>query len=203
MYLTSFSSIIPGQQRQVNVFFADTAATVDEVMMLVNLIKARNASIILADGTEFSTNQDGSLNFKELAGLFGNLVRFVKNTRQLRAKDHFNAPLAVIGQSALEEAVENANKLMAQKKRAPVKSEPSTRQRPVEASPSTAASMAAPVSSQPSEPSGLAGMQEEAVVEEPQHHYETIGRTNVLNLSDDSDDDDELFADMKPTFKPH
>lgn len=182
-----------GQQKQVNVFFADVATTVDEAMAFINFAKATNASIILADGTQLGRNDDGSLSFKDLAGLFGNLIRHCRLLRQASASENYNAPLQPIGQAALEAAAENAIK---PKKKAAVKAEkkePSSEE--VE---STAANV---TSAAPESPARTSLLPERA--EEPDWRqtaqYETLGTTNTLNL-DDSDDDDALFDDMTPTF---
>jgi hypothetical protein len=169
-----------GQTKPVYVFFADVAMTVDQVMGYLNLIKSMNAFIILADGTELAATPEGVLSYKELAGLFGNLIRAVKLLRQARAKEYYNLPLPPVGHDVLAEAA--AKK--ATRSKPAVKSEP--------AEPSAAAE---PVPAK-------ASSSEELEIEppQPQHHYETIGKTNVLALSD-SDDDDSLFDDMQPTFK--
>lgn len=93
-----------GQKRQVNVFFADVAATVDQAMAYLNTIKSVNATIILADGTELASRPEGALTYRELAGLFGNVIRALKTLRQASAKVEYNAPLLPVDYDVLAEA---------------------------------------------------------------------------------------------------
>lgn len=190
---------------KVNIFFADVATTVDEVMAFINLAKSTNASIILADGTEFSRNQDGALSYKDLAGLFGNLIRGVQSLRRARATgDLYNTPLSPIGQDTLEGLAERKP---SPRKKSAVKSETSESASAVKSEllASLTGAPTSTTSATSSESSGSVAMEEDAVAAlppQPQHRYETLGGgTNVLLLSDDSDSDDDLLDDVKPTFK--
>ena len=181
-----------GQKRPVNIFFADVATTIDEVMALLNDLKSANAKILLADGTELAQTADGSLSYQELAGKVGDLMRAVKSLRHARAKEYYDLPLPPLGRDGIEAEVE-AQKLA---RRKAVKSE-SAQAFSVE---STSSSAAAAVATAEPGSSCLSSSSEDLKIEpQMKHHYETIGGTNVLVLSD-SDDDDSLF-DMQPTFK--
>lgn len=193
-----------GQSRQVNVFYADVSTAVDEAMMYLNFVKATNASIVLADGTEFGTNQDGSLSFKELAGLFGNLIRFLQATRRTRAAANYDSPLQPVGQAALAGAAENALKPKVRaKKEAAVKSEAGADQQPSVETPAEATTgvKSEELSSYDSWAAAMATPHAADV--KPAYQPTTIASVGDAkpNALDDSDsDDDELFANMKPTF---
>lgn len=179
----------------VNVIFADVSTTVDEVMRHLNDTKSTNAKILLADGSELARTPEGSLSFRDLAGMVGDLVRAVQALRRQKAGANYNAPLDLLGDESILAQVEAQKAL---RKRPSVKSE-----KKESSSAALAESEAASAGVASSGTSSEADTTAEASVHppQPQHQYATIGGTSVVNLSDSDDDDDSLFDDMTPTFK--
>jgi len=177
----------------VNVFFADVATTVDEVMAYLNLVKSTNAKILLADGSEMARTAEGGVSFQDLAGMVGDLVRAVKSLRQARAREHYDSPLPFLGDEIILAQVAAQKALRRNHLVKPEKTKPSS------GALASSSVTSAPGSSETSSWADTMDTEDE-FVQQPQHLYATIGNTSVLYLSD-SDDDDSLFDDMSPTFK--
>lgn len=175
------------------IFFADVATTVDEVMAYLNLIKANNATIVLADGSEIARTTQGNLTYKDLAGMVGDLVRAVRSLRQVRARDQYGSPLTLLGDDVILAQVEAAKESAKAKKES-------------EGDDSKTCSNTASAGVTSSSSSLGSDAEAEDVEEKPRqiptskYQYATLGQTIVLDISDDSDDDD-FLDDVKPTFK--
>lgn len=164
-------------------------------MAYLNFIKSTNAAIVLADGSEIARTPEGGMSYQELAGMVGDLVRAIRFLRQTRAREHYNSPLGLLGNEAILAQVAAAKKPAKTKKVAKSEQEGDSES---SASTSETASAAEPSSSaSPSVGNAIL----EAANEMPVSHYQyaTLGRSSVLDLSDDSDDD--LLDDTVPTFK--
>ena len=167
-----------GQTKNVFVAYLDNVRTFDAVMAYINKLKATNASVLLADGTELGAAAAAGLSYQELSGMIGRLIRVARAERGLAAKEHYNAPIPPLDDSVFDHA-------MAQKDRVTklTKSEPK----------SSPAAVALEVDSVARFPS---------VKDEPKiPEYKAFGTsTNLVDLLE-SDDDDSLLGDFHPTFK--
>jgi hypothetical protein len=75
-----------GQTKDVFVKFFDCGGSIDEVMAILNKYKSHNATIVLADGTELSTNSGGGMSYQEVSGLLSRALEAVCSNRT----DHIN-----------------------------------------------------------------------------------------------------------------
>jgi SNF2 family DNA or RNA helicase len=89
-----------GQTKDVNVAYLDINSTVDIAMRRINVLKAGNAKVILADGT--SLGDSWSLGYRDVSGQIGNTMKALKRLRDRDITENGDKPLLPCEDSVLE-----------------------------------------------------------------------------------------------------
>ena len=92
-----------GQTKDVDITYHDVSMTIDDVLRQINITKATNAKILLADGSSLGTAT--GLSYADASGQLGCAISSARSERirhVMSSQKHINDPLPVSGTNLLE-----------------------------------------------------------------------------------------------------